>query len=324
MRRALELADRARGLTSPNPAVGAVILDSAGETIAEGTTERAGGRHAEVVALDMAGPRARGATMISTLEPCSHVGRTGPCAAAIIHAEIARVVFAVTDPHPTAAGGAALMRSVGIEVEDGVLHQEASESMHSWLASLRLGRPHVTWKSAQSLDARIAAGDGAPTWVTSPEARLDAHRSLRAKADAIVVGSGTVRADDPALTIRTGDPSLDCRSPLRVVMDRSEVIPSSARALGPDGDSLRTAASPRELLDQLQDRGAVDVLVEGGPTVGAAFYDEGLVDRLVLYLAPMLLGTSGPPAMTGSARDLALVDATPVGPDLRLTYSVVR
>ena len=324
MRKALELADHGRGLTSPNPSVGAVVLDPAGEIIAEGTTEAPGGRHAEVVALEAAGARAAGATMISTLEPCSHVGRTGPCAVAIIDAAIARVVFAHRDPHPTAAGGAALMRAKGIDVEEGVLEDEAAESMHPWLTSLRLGRPHVTWKSAHSLDARIAAGDGSPAWVSSEEARLDAHRRLRAKADAIVVGSATIHADDPALTVRTGHAGLDARSPLRVVLDRQSSVPATARALDSAGDNLLTAGAPREVLDELRDRGVVDVLIEGGPTVGSAFFREGLVDRLVLYVAPKLLGTSGPPAMSPSLEQLELLDATPVGPDLRLTYSVAR
>ena len=324
MRRALELSRKGRGRTSPNPSVGAVVLSADGEVVGEGWTEPPTGRHAEVVALDQAAARAAGGTVVSTLEPCSHVGRTGPCTAAIAKAGASRVVFGARDPHPAAAGGAADLRALGLEVEEGVLLDEALESLHPWLTSVRLGRPHVTWKSAQSLDARIAAGEGAPVWVSSQESRADAHAQLRAKADAIVIGSGTVRSDNPALTVRTGDPELDSRFPLRVVMDRSKTVAHEARVLTPPGESLHTSSSPHELLLELHARGAIDVLIEGGPTIGSAFYASGLVDRVVVYVAPVLLGTSGLPAMSARSGALDLLDATPVGPDLRLTYAVVH
>lgn len=321
MRRAIDLGDRARGTTSPNPAVGAVVIDTQGKIVGSGATQPAGSAHAEVVALQDAGERAAGATLVCTLEPCAHTGRTGPCTAAIVAAGIGRVVFAVADPNPVAAGGAEVLRAAGIEVEAAVLEAEAQESLHPWLVAQREGRPHVTWKSAQSLDCRIAPGDGAPVWLTSEASRTDAHRMLRAKADAIVVGSGTVAADDPSLTVRTGDAELDSRLPLRVVLDRSGSVSSSAAVLTGAGASRVSAQEPADLLASLHAEGIVDVLIEGGPTVGSAFASAGLVDRVVVYVAPVMLGTTGLPAMSTTGTDLTLLDATPVGDDLRLTYA---
>lgn len=322
MRRAIQLARRGQGHTSPNPAVGAVVLDAAGHLVGEGTTEPPGGRHAEVVALQAAGDRAAGGAVISTLEPCNHVGRTGPCTTAIADAGVVRVVFGVKDPNPHASGGADRLKEKGIDVEAGVLPTEVHESLHPWLTSVRMGRPHVTWKSAQSLDARVAVGDGGPTWVSSPESRHDAHVTLRAKADAIVVGSGTVLADDPSLTIRTGDAEVDSRRPLRVVMDRQGRVDDRSKVLAAEGESLRTSSDPDDVLALLHERGVVDVLVEGGPTLGSAFFRAGLVDRLVIYVAPVLLGTTGLAAMTAAPQDLDLLEVIPVGSDLRLTYAV--
>ncbi|SPL96040.1 Diaminohydroxyphosphoribosylaminopyrimidine deaminase / 5-amino-6-(5-phosphoribosylamino)uracil reductase [[Actinomadura] parvosata subsp. kistnae] len=201
MARAVELAAHGHGSTSPNPVVGCVVLDAAGQVAGEGFHAYAGGPHAEVVALAQAGERARGGTAYVTLEPCDHTGRTGPCSRALLAAGVARVVIAVPDPNPKAAGGAARLREHGVAVTAGVLAEAAERVNEEWLTYARLGRSHVTWKFAATLDGRSAAEDGTSKWITSPEARADVHR-LRAAADAIIAGIGTVLADDPHLTAR--------------------------------------------------------------------------------------------------------------------------
>ncbi|WP_079087013.1 bifunctional diaminohydroxyphosphoribosylaminopyrimidine deaminase/5-amino-6-(5-phosphoribosylamino)uracil reductase RibD [Streptomyces silvensis] len=232
MRRALALAARGLGFTSPNPVVGCVVLDAAGETVGEGYHQRAGGPHAEVHALRAAGDKARGGTAVVTLEPCNHTGRTGPCAQALLDAGIARVVFAVGDPTPDATGGAATLRAAGVDVESGLLAEEAETGNAAWLTSVRSGRPHVTWKYAATLDGRVAAADGTSRWISSAESRADVHR-LRAECDAVVVGSGTQRADDPHLAVR--GPLLAegaVPQPLRVVVDtRGTAVRPGARVL---------------------------------------------------------------------------------------------
>ncbi|WSG12163.1 bifunctional diaminohydroxyphosphoribosylaminopyrimidine deaminase/5-amino-6-(5-phosphoribosylamino)uracil reductase RibD [Nonomuraea sp. NBC_01738] len=218
MARAVELAALGHGTTSPNPVVGCVVLDAAGNPAGEGHHAHAGGPHAEVVALEAAGERARGGTAYVTLEPCDHTGRTGPCTEALLRAGVSRVVYAVADPSPAAAGGGERLRGHGVEVERGVLEAEAEAVNIEWLTATRLGRPHVTWKLAATLDGRSAAADGTSQWITSPEARTDVHR-LRARADAVVAGIGTVLADDPHLTAR---PAVHGRAPLRVVLDSED------------------------------------------------------------------------------------------------------
>lgn len=205
MARAVELAARGHGATSPNPVVGCVVLDAAGQVAGEGFHAFAGGPHAEVVALEQAGERARGGTAYVTLEPCDHTGRTGPCSGALLRAGVSRVVVAVPDPTPKAAGGAERLRAAGVEVRVGVLEAEAERVNEEWLTYARLGRPHVTWKLAATLDGRSAAEDGTSQWITSPEARADVHR-LRAASDAVMAGIGTVLADDPRLTARPAPP----------------------------------------------------------------------------------------------------------------------
>ncbi|GAA4625368.1 bifunctional diaminohydroxyphosphoribosylaminopyrimidine deaminase/5-amino-6-(5-phosphoribosylamino)uracil reductase RibD [Actinoallomurus vinaceus] len=351
MRRALALAVRARGETSPNPVVGCVVLDAAGEVAGEGYHAYAGGPHAEVVALREAAGRARGGTLVVTLEPCDHQGRTGPCTLAVIDAGVARVVYAVADPDPVAGGGARRLAEAGIEVEGGLLAAEAELANAEWLTRTRLNRPHVTWKFAATLDGRSAAADGTSRWITGPEARHDVHE-LRARCDAIVVGAGTVLADDPRLTVRgvqRHDHLLTSRRPLRVVVDGRARTPLTSRilddeaptliAVGEDADTTaletRTAVVrlPRgdggldlaALLAELRDRQIVSVLLEGGPTLAGGFLAAGLVDRVVAYLAPTLLG-AGPaalgPAGVGTlaeARHLRIEDITRIGPDLRVT-----
>ncbi len=225
MRRAIELAARGLGTTSPNPVVGCVLLDADGEVVGEGFHAYAGGPHAEIVALAQAGKRAKGGTAVVTLEPCDHVGRTSPCSTALVQAGVARVVIAVPDPNPVATGGAATLRSAGIRVDVGVREAEAEAGNVAWLTTMRRGWPYVIWKYAATLDGRSAAADGTSMWITSEAARMDVH-ALRATVDAVVVGVGTVLADDPRLTVRNlRDGSLAIRQPLRVVVDSAGRTP---------------------------------------------------------------------------------------------------
>ncbi|MFJ3882671.1 bifunctional diaminohydroxyphosphoribosylaminopyrimidine deaminase/5-amino-6-(5-phosphoribosylamino)uracil reductase RibD [Streptomyces sp. NPDC090077] len=344
MRRAIELASRGLGSTSPNPVVGCVITDPAGAVVGEGWHQRAGGPHAEVHALRAAGDAARGGTAYVTLEPCNHTGRTGPCAQALVEAGITRVVYAVSDPNPQASGGGATLRAAGIATEAGLLADEAEQGNTAWLTSVRLGRPHVTWKYAATLDGRSAAEDGSSRWITSPESRADVHR-LRAEADAVLVGGGTLRADDPHLAVRGVDGAVQ---PLRVALDTRAGLPATARILdgagptlivtGEDADTahlpgtevlrlpLRDGRLPLDrLLAELYGRGVRSVLLEGGPTLAGAFLEAGAVDRVVGYIAPALLG-AGPAALAGAgitniahAVRLDITEAVRTGPDLRIT-----
>jgi diaminohydroxyphosphoribosylaminopyrimidine deaminase/5-amino-6-(5-phosphoribosylamino)uracil reductase len=347
MRRAVELAARGTGGTSPNPVVGCVVLDADGAVAGEGWHRRAGGPHAEVHALDAAGERARDGTAVITLEPCNHTGRTGPCARALINAGIGRVVYAVADP-TAAAGGARTLADAGVDVVGGLLAEEAERVNESWLTSVRLGRPFVLWKYAATLDGRIAAADGSSRWITSPESRADVHR-LRARVDAVVVGSGTLRADDPQLAVR-GAGSEAVRQPLRVVVDTNATVGPGARvldgaaptliAVAEDADTAHLSGTgadvirlPRAaagldipaLLAALDRRGARSVLLEGGPTLAGAFVAAGAVDKVTGYLAPALLGTGaaalGDAGIATMARALRLdvTEAVRIGPDLRIT-----
>ncbi|MFE5492833.1 bifunctional diaminohydroxyphosphoribosylaminopyrimidine deaminase/5-amino-6-(5-phosphoribosylamino)uracil reductase RibD [Streptomyces virginiae] len=344
MRRAVELAARGLGSTSPNPVVGCVITDASGTVVGEGWHQRAGGPHAEVHALRAAGAAARGGTAYVTLEPCNHTGRTGPCAQALADAGIARVVYAVPDPNPQASGGAATLRAAGIDTTAGLLRAEAEAGNTAWLTSVRLGRPHVTWKYAATLDGRSAAADGSSRWISSAESRADVHR-LRAEADAVLVGGGTLRADDPHLAVRGID---GATQPLRVALDTRAGLRPAARILddaaptllvvAEDADTrhlpgvdllrlpLRDGRIPLDLLlTQLYARGVRSLLLEGGPTLAGAFLEAGAVDRVVGYLAPALLG-AGPAALADAgitnishALRLDITEAVRVGPDLRIT-----
>ncbi|HEY7917456.1 MAG TPA: bifunctional diaminohydroxyphosphoribosylaminopyrimidine deaminase/5-amino-6-(5-phosphoribosylamino)uracil reductase RibD [Acidimicrobiales bacterium] len=289
MRLALEAAERVRGRTSPNPWVGAVVRsepEAAGEWFA-GATAPPGGPHAEVSALGAAGTRASAGTLYVTLEPCAHHGRTPPCTEAIIGSGVRRVVVAVEDPDPGVSGrGIAALRSAGLEVEVGVEAAAAAEQLAPYLKHRRTGRPWVVLKLAATLDGRIAAPDGTSRWITGQAARMDAHR-LRARADAVLVGAGTVRADDPALTVRLppADPEFrgPAAQPLRVVLGRVPDDAAVQPALSLEGDL-------GEVLDELGRRDVLEVLVEGGATVAHDLHVSGLVDRYVLYLAPALFG----------------------------------
>lgn len=288
MRLAIDQAEQVKGATYPNPPVGAVILDRDGQVAGVGGTQPTGGPHAEVMALRAAAERAEGGTAVVTLEPCNHHGRTPPCVDGLVAAGISRVVYAVADPNPVAAGGSARMASSGIEVTSGVLSDEvAGGPLREWLHKQRTGLPHVTWKFATSVDGRSAAADGSSQWITSAAARADVHRR-RAAADAIVVGTGTVFVDDPSLTARLPDGTLADRQPLRVVVGRREVS-SDANVLNDDSRTMviRTH-DPHEVLRALSDR--TDIMLEGGPTLAGAFLRAGVVNRILAYVAPILLG----------------------------------
>ncbi len=291
---AIEASESARGISTPNPAVGAVILDAGGTVVGVGSTRPPGGPHAEIVALAEAGNRARGGTAVVTLEPCNHTGRTGPCSQALIEAGIATVVYAVADPNPLASGGAATLRGAGVRVEQGIGEREVRQGpLRAWLHKQRTGRPHVTWKYAATLDGRSAAADGTSQWITGPEARAHVH-SERAKLDAIVVGTGTVLADDPRLTARRPDGSLAPHQPVRVVVG-SRQIPATAAIRGSEAPTVfLDTHDPTAVIEALGEH--TDVQIEGGPTLAGAFLAAGLIDRVVAYVAPAVLGT-GPAAV---------------------------
>lgn len=272
-----------------NPRVGCVIVGPDGTVVGRGHHRGAGTVHAEVAALDAAGEEAKGATAVVTLEPCRHVGRTGPCTQALIDAGIARVVYAVDDPGAESGGGAALLRGAGIEVIGGVEQDRARWVARAWFHAQERGRPWVTLKSAVSLDGRVADASLGPTAITGAKARAYAH-DWRARVDAIVVGTGTVLADDPSLTARDLNGRLMPRQPLRVVVGHRE-LPSPARVLNDEAPTavMRTH-DPAHVLAELHSRGAQHVLIEGGPTVGAAFLEAGLVDELLWFVAPVVLG----------------------------------
>ncbi|MGZ8179731.1 bifunctional diaminohydroxyphosphoribosylaminopyrimidine deaminase/5-amino-6-(5-phosphoribosylamino)uracil reductase RibD [Williamsia sp. SKLECPSW1] len=276
------------GLSTPNPPVGAVVLDAHGVVVGAGHTQAVGGPHAEVMALRQAGDAARGGTAVVTLEPCDHTGRTGPCTRALLEAGIARVVYAVDDPDPVAGGGAQTLRGAGVTVVAGAAASEAAAgALAGWLHRRRTGRPRVTAKFAATLDGRIAAPDGTSRWITGPVAREHVHTD-RERLDAVIVGTGTVRADDPELTARTADGSLRERQPRRIVLGHSP-IPESARLHRVTPPPIVVAShDPADALAAAGD--ALDVLVEGGSTVLGAFFAAGLVDRVRAYLAPTVLG----------------------------------
>jgi diaminohydroxyphosphoribosylaminopyrimidine deaminase/5-amino-6-(5-phosphoribosylamino)uracil reductase len=336
MGRAVELAARGLGTTSPNPAVGCVILDPAGAVVGEGFHAYAGGPHAEIVALAQAGERARGGTVVVTLEPCDHHGRTGPCSVALAAAGVARVVIGVTDPNTHAAGGVETLRKAGVEVEVGVREAEVEAGNIAWLTAVRRRRPYLTWKYAATLDGRSAAADGTSMWITSEAARMDVH-AHRSTVDAVLVGVGTVLADNPQLTARNlRDGSLAIRQPLRVVVDSDGRTPADARVR--DGAAPTWVATAAELgspgdphvdlallLSRLYERDVRAALLEGGPRLAGAFLAAGLVDKVVGYLAPRLLG-SGSAALVDAgvgtiadAIELEFIDVARVGPDLRVT-----
>lgn len=283
----------------------------------EGATEPPGGDHAEIVALRAARTRAEGATLYTTLEPCAHHGRTPPCVDAIRAAGIARVVVSMTDPDPQVRGrGLSALTEAGIEVEVGEGADEAAELLAPYVKHRTSGLPWVVLKLACTMDGRIAAPDGSSRWLTGEESRSDAHR-LRAESDAVLVGAGTVRSDDPQLTVRLN--GTHARQPLRVVLGR---IPNGARV----EPALEMGGDPKEVLAELGAKGILQVLVEGGSRVAHEFHEAGLVDRYVFYLAPALFGgDDGAPMFAGTGAPTAadlwrgrLVSVTKLGPDIRV------
>jgi diaminohydroxyphosphoribosylaminopyrimidine deaminase/5-amino-6-(5-phosphoribosylamino)uracil reductase len=318
---ALEAARSCRLVTSPNPWVGCVI--DAGEHQFFGVTSPPGGNHAEVNALEAAGAMAEGADLYTTLEPCDHQGRTGPCTDAIVAAGISRVFVAIEDPDVAVSGrGLATLRRAGVAVEVGVRTAEATELLGPYLKHRRTGLPWVVLKLAATLDGRIAAPDATSRWITGPEARADVHR-LRAESDAVLVGAGTVRADDPALTVRDWQPPAGMTprttQPLRVVLG---AVSPEARV----HPALEMNGPLEQVLAELGEQGVVQLLVEGGAATAAAFHRAGLVDRYAVYLAPALFGgDDGHPMFAGSGASTVselwrgeISGIAQLGPDLRI------
>lgn len=323
MRAAIEAA-RTVARALPNPRVGCVLLSAEGEQLAVGHHRGAGTPHAEVDALTQAGEAARGATAVVTLEPCNHTGRTGPCVDALLEAGVTRVVVGQRDPNPTAAGGADRLRQAGVDVETGVLEDEAAALNVEWTFAVTEGRPFVTWKYAATMDGLSAAPDGSSKWITSAEARRDVQR-FRAGADAIMAGTGAVLADDPRLTVRDADdlPLPYPQQPLRVVVGETHV-PAYYRVFDRVAPTLLVQTrEPEEVLGKMTENGVHHVWLEGGPRLAGAFWNAGLIDRVIGYIAPAMLG-SGRAALEGEATTLAdlrpidLHDVARVGPDIRI------
>jgi len=311
MSEALALAQSADAPFGVNPRVGCVLVDAEGIVVGRGYHRGAGTDHAEVVALADAGDRARGATAVVSLEPCRHTGRTGPCTTALVEAGVARVVFAQSDPTREAGGGADVLRAAGVEVIAGVESEAAEAVNEGWTFAARRGRPMVTWKAAVSLDGRVAGPDGGPTAITGPQARASVHE-LRSRVGAIIVGTGTVLVDDPALTVRR--PGREpAPAPLRVVVG-SRSIPAGFRVHDQTAPTLfLDERVPEVVLATLFTLGVRHALLEGGPTLAAAFVAAGVVDRVEWYVAPVLLG-AGPVAMPRvDGQRLLGVDVVEVG-----------
>jgi diaminohydroxyphosphoribosylaminopyrimidine deaminase/5-amino-6-(5-phosphoribosylamino)uracil reductase len=357
MERALRLAERGRGLVSPNPLVGALIVRD-GRVVGEGWHRGPGTAHAEIEALAAAGDAARGGVLYSTLEPCDHFGRTGPCTQAIVGAGVARVVSAMPDPNPVVNGrGYARLDAAGVDVTTGPLRAEAERLNEAYAKHVRTGLPFVTWKMAASLDGKVAARDGSSRWITGEAARRDVHR-LRAFADAIVVGAGTALADDPSLTVR--DPEYAGRPPLRVLVDARGRVPGTGDLFSDEAPTLvaTTDAAPPErreewaragaevatfeaeramvsfdaLVRHLGKREVQSMLLEGGPTLAWSAVADGHVDKLVVYLAPKLVGGEEAPTVLGGRGFAPIGDALPLrihsfdalGNDLRVEADVHR
>jgi diaminohydroxyphosphoribosylaminopyrimidine deaminase / 5-amino-6-(5-phosphoribosylamino)uracil reductase len=290
MRRALALAASDGVPLGPNPRVGCVLLDPDGRTLAEGYHRGAGSPHAEVDALARVDGLAPGATAVVTLEPCNHIGRTGPCSRALLAAGVRRVVVAQPDLNPVATGGAETLRAAGVEVETGLLGDEARALNRVWTFAVEHGRPFVTWKFATTLDGRSAAADGTSRWVSSPAARLDTHR-LRALCDTMLVGTHTVAVDDPHLTVRDPEGTPLPRQPLRAVMGERDLDPGRRIFDGAAETVHLRTRDPEAALKDLYARDRQHVFLEGGPTLAGVFLQAGLVDEVVAYVAPMLLGS---------------------------------
>jgi diaminohydroxyphosphoribosylaminopyrimidine deaminase/5-amino-6-(5-phosphoribosylamino)uracil reductase len=340
MRRAIELATQHR--THPNPRVGAVIVDQAGNVVGEGAHEGVGQPHAEVVAIEQAGALAQGSTLYVTLEPCSHYGNTPPCVTAIVTAGVSRVVVGAIDPDERVSGkGVSWLTDARIDV---VLEESAAEAESvdpAYFHHRRTGLPLVTWKTAMTLDGSVAALDGTSHWISSEESRLDAHQ-LRATMDAVVVGAGTLRADDPELTVRHLDVGehqprpviLAGAGPLPAdarIWDRSPLVVASRDLEIPSGDLVVVTGvddrpDPVEAAKAIADAGLLEVLLEGGPGVAGAWWRAGVISRGVLYLAGKIGGGAGIGPLAGpfstidEAREVNIRDVRNVGSDLRIEF----
>ena len=284
---AMEAGTQARGTTSPNPPVGAVILDDTGQVVGVGHTQPPGGPHAEIMALRAAGDKARGGTAVVTLEPCNHTGRTGPCAQALADASLDAVYYLHPDPTPQAGGGASTLARSGITVGQLEAPSGVRDALLPWLTAVSLGRPHVTLKFAQSLDGFTAAADGTSQWITGERARAHVHDD-RARRDAILIGTGTALADNPSLTARYPDGTLRETQPRRVVVGSRDVRQRGADNLGRLG--FEQYATPEEALAELYVSGARDILVEGGASLAASMLELGCVDAIQAYLGNVILG----------------------------------
>lgn len=327
MRSAVAVSEEARGISSPNPPVGAVVLDTHGTVVGIGTTEAPGHRHAEIVALDQAGDQARGGTLVVTLEPCNHQGLTGPCSQAILRAGIVAVYYAVADPNPLAAGGGDTLREAGVTVVGAVCENEARRGpLRAWLHRQATGLPWVTLKFASTLDGKAAAPDGSSQWITSAETRSAVHEE-RSHIDAIVVGTGTVLADSPSLTAREDDGRLKENQPLRVIVGLRD-IPDAFRGTE---DSAGTAPwlhmrtnDLSEVLRILAQQGCLEVQIEGGPRLSGAFVEADLIDGVTAYIAPALLGAgravieSRTVETIGDIRRYDIVSMTRLSQDMRI------
>ena len=326
MKRALELATRGPR-TGPNPQVGCVLLDSSHAIVAEGWHEGSGTPHAEIMALANlahSGLSSRGLTAVVTLEPCAHTGKTGPCAEALLNADIARVVYAVSDPGAASGGGAELLSAAGVEVISGVEASSGEALVERWLHSVTASRPWVTLKWAMSLDGRTAAADGTSQWITGEETRAKVHRD-RSEHDAIIVGINTVLVDNPRLTARTPEGDLYPHQPLAIVMGHRDVPQDAVIREHPGGFEHVNDHDVQALLTSLGERDIRSVYVEGGATLASAFLAEGLVDELYITMGPMLLGGPnlaitdlGVSTMT-DAQDLSITDIQRLGVDIVLT-----
>jgi diaminohydroxyphosphoribosylaminopyrimidine deaminase / 5-amino-6-(5-phosphoribosylamino)uracil reductase len=356
--RAIGLAERGRGRVSPNPMVGAVVVSVDGRILGEGWHEGPGQDHAEVVALREAGEAGRGSTLYTSLEPCVHFGRTPPCVRAILDAGVARVVAAMRDPNPLVDGrGFDELRAGGVDVREGVLSQEAARLNEAFAKHVRTGLPFVVWKMAASLDGKVAARDGTTRWITGEAARADVHR-LRAWSDAILVGARTALMDDPSLTVR--EPGYAGAPPLRVLADARGTVPATGDLFDDSAPTLvaTTSLAPaerqrewteagaevavyeaegdgvplRELVTDLGKRDVQGLLLEGGPTLAFAAVEEGLVDTVIVYLAPKLIGGVDAPTVLGGRGFAPITGALPlrirsfdlVGVDLKVVADVHR
>jgi len=317
MARAIECARLGLGKTFPNPIVGAVITSATGELISEGFHQ--GSDHAEVVAIKAATDIPEGSIIYVTLEPCNHQGKTPPCTEAIIDAGISKVVYAVTDPNPIAAGGTAKLRNSGIEVVAGLLESEAAFDNRAWITKIAKDRPRITWKIASTMDGKVAASDGSSKWITSELARADVA-ALRSQADAILTSTATVLADNPLLTSKGLG-----KNPVRIVMGEREVAPGS-QVLNSDAETVVIKSHDfQDLISLAKEREFNQILVESGPTFGTALLKADLVDEVILFQAPTFFGSGTPSisdlgvATISQRLDFEIADVEVIGADLKIT-----